>query len=338
AFMSMFQIITQEGWTDVVVEILRTTNESMVPFVAIYFVGYHLFVTLIVLSLFVAVILDNLEMDEELKKVKQLKAREETTMRTTLPWRLRIFEKFPTRPQMVELRRVSSEFPLPKVRQSFTRQFADADEFTIITYNQEGDDRPKLLFRNAVHLRASRNTIKLRQIGHLSSKWTVATLIEESNRNRALLSDSTQFIPQLGRSGTRMGANASFTRLRNRSINPSMKLKAIYEHLKENGDVRPADSAPKNDLKQGEIDIKALQQKRQHAELTRQEHGIASKRKFVKTIHFSTVHYLQSVVIHVYGVFVRKLSMQNIFPIKSIRSLEKKFNVDINNSILWLAS
>lgn len=57
-------------------------------------------------------------------------------MRTTLPWRLRIFEKFPTRPQMVELRRVSSEFPLPKVRQSFTRQFAETDAFTIITYNQ----------------------------------------------------------------------------------------------------------------------------------------------------------------------------------------------------------
>lgn len=47
AFMSMFQIITQEGWTDVVVEILRSTNESMVPFVTIYFVGYHLFVTLV---------------------------------------------------------------------------------------------------------------------------------------------------------------------------------------------------------------------------------------------------------------------------------------------------
>lgn len=48
--MSMFQIITQEGWTDVVVEILRTANESMVPFVAIYFVGYHLFVTLVSVS------------------------------------------------------------------------------------------------------------------------------------------------------------------------------------------------------------------------------------------------------------------------------------------------
>ena len=43
----MFQIITQEGWTDLVVEILRTTNESMVILVAGYFVGYHLLVTLV---------------------------------------------------------------------------------------------------------------------------------------------------------------------------------------------------------------------------------------------------------------------------------------------------
>lgn len=38
---------TQEGWTEVAVEILRTVNEPMVPLVAIYFVGYHLFVTLV---------------------------------------------------------------------------------------------------------------------------------------------------------------------------------------------------------------------------------------------------------------------------------------------------
>ena len=79
----------------------------------------------IVLSLFVAVILDNLEMDEELKKVKQLKAREATTsMRSTLPWRLRVFEKFPTRPQMIRMKRVESDYPLPKIRSSFTHQFA----------------------------------------------------------------------------------------------------------------------------------------------------------------------------------------------------------------------
>lgn len=46
--MSMFQIITQEGWTDVVIEILRACNEQAVPFVAIYFVAYHLLVTLVI--------------------------------------------------------------------------------------------------------------------------------------------------------------------------------------------------------------------------------------------------------------------------------------------------
>ena len=40
--------------------------------VELYFILYHLFVTLIVMSLFVAVILDNLELDEEAKKVNQL--------------------------------------------------------------------------------------------------------------------------------------------------------------------------------------------------------------------------------------------------------------------------
>lgn len=48
-------------------------------------------------------------------------------MRTTLPWRLRIFEKFPTRPQMVELRKVNSDFPMPRLRDSFTRQFFDSE-------------------------------------------------------------------------------------------------------------------------------------------------------------------------------------------------------------------
>lgn len=96
----MFQIITQEGWTDFVVEVLRATDDRVVPFAAIYFVAYHLFATLvspylplsqamisiqILLSLFVAVILDNLEMEEELKRVKQLKAREAVSPPPTIP-------------------------------------------------------------------------------------------------------------------------------------------------------------------------------------------------------------------------------------------------------------
>ncbi|CAJ0584337.1 unnamed protein product, partial [Mesorhabditis spiculigera] len=178
AFMSMFQIITQEGWTDFVVEVLRATPDGVVPFVAIYFVAYHLFVTLIVLSLFVAVILDNLEMDEELKRVKQLKAREATTeMRSTLPWRLRVFEKFPTRPQMVRMKKVDSEFPMPKVRDSFTHQFSiehaepESPDMEV--------DMTKCVFRLAASRRKNyRTQPHVRHIGSNSMKASIANLLE----------------------------------------------------------------------------------------------------------------------------------------------------------------
>lgn len=63
----------------------------------------------------------------------------------------------------------------------------------------------------------------------------------------------------------------TFRRHRQRGLNGgnSLKTKTIYDHLKENGDVRLSDSAQKDNLKQGEIDIKALQQKRAQAEFTR---------------------------------------------------------------------
>lgn len=70
----------------------------------------------IVLSLFVAVILDNLELDEDFKKLKQMKAREQSAgIQETLPLRLRVFEKFPDRPTMARLHKVPSDFSLPKV-------------------------------------------------------------------------------------------------------------------------------------------------------------------------------------------------------------------------------
>ena len=96
-FFSMFQILIQEAWPEVMSKTLKqvqnkvkryvnqqiiinwftvyffTVNPSMPFVVAVYFIVYHLFVTLIVMSLFVAVILDNLELDEEAKKIKQLK-------------------------------------------------------------------------------------------------------------------------------------------------------------------------------------------------------------------------------------------------------------------------
>mgnify|MGYP000987422047 CR=1 FL=1 len=68
------------------------------------------------LSLFVAVILDNLELDEDVKKLKQLKFREQSAeIKETLPFRLRVFEKFPDSPKMASIHKLPSEYNLPKV-------------------------------------------------------------------------------------------------------------------------------------------------------------------------------------------------------------------------------
>ncbi|KAK2503404.1 hypothetical protein MC885_021741 [Smutsia gigantea] len=129
AFMSMFQILTQEGWVDVMDQTLNAVGHMWAPVVAIYFILYHLFATLILLSLFVAVILDNLELDEDLKKLKQLKQSEANAdTKEKLPLRLRIFEKFPNRPQMVKISKLPSDFTVPKIRESFMKQFIDRQQ------------------------------------------------------------------------------------------------------------------------------------------------------------------------------------------------------------------
>lgn len=47
AFMSMFQILTQEAWVEVMDETMLRTSTTIVPVVAVYFILYHLFVTLV---------------------------------------------------------------------------------------------------------------------------------------------------------------------------------------------------------------------------------------------------------------------------------------------------
>jgi len=45
--MSMFQIQTQKGWIDVMHITMWETGEKIAPLVAIYFIFYHLFTTLV---------------------------------------------------------------------------------------------------------------------------------------------------------------------------------------------------------------------------------------------------------------------------------------------------
>lgn len=49
--MSMFQILTQEGWVDVMDQTLNAVGHMWAPVVAIYFILYHLFATLVSFAL-----------------------------------------------------------------------------------------------------------------------------------------------------------------------------------------------------------------------------------------------------------------------------------------------
>ena len=48
---------------------------------------------------------------------------ESSDIKEDLPMRLKIFEKFPDRPLMTKLSKIPSDFPTPKVRDSFVTKF-----------------------------------------------------------------------------------------------------------------------------------------------------------------------------------------------------------------------
>ncbi|XP_032668813.1 sodium leak channel non-selective protein-like [Odontomachus brunneus] len=282
AFMSMFQILTQEAWVDVMDETMLRTHETMAPFVAVYFILYHLFVTLIVLSLFVAVILDNLELDEDIKKLKQLKFREQSAeIKESLPFRLRIFEKFPDSPQMTCLHKVPSDFNLPKVRESFMRQFVleveDEENEGAKRTNETFDS--KMLYRKQRPVKILNNPPKVRSVVTNLKKAAVIYIINDSNNQRLLLGDSAM-IPVPGKGLLKpQGTVSSAKQLRidqkksiRRSVRSgSIKLKQTYEHLMENGDIGGINRVSSSRSRPHDLDIKLLQAKRQQAEMRRNQ-------------------------------------------------------------------
>ncbi|XP_026812191.1 sodium leak channel non-selective protein [Rhopalosiphum maidis] len=287
AFMSMFQILTQEAWVDVMDETMLRTPKTLVPLVAVYFILYHLFVTLIVLSLFVAVILDNLELDEELKKLKQLRFREQSAeIKETLPFRLRIFEKFPDRPKMTSIHKQPSDFNLPKVRESFMRQFVfdKSDEETSSDNINKASEvvKPPLITRKQHPMRLLSNPPKVRTVTPEIRKSIISNIINDSNNQRLLLGDSTFLPPNSSNKGglhaqgtvnnmqhTRMDHKKS---MRHSIRRGSMKLKQTYEHLMENGDIGGMNRlATATRARPHDLDIKLLQAKRQQAEMRRNQ-------------------------------------------------------------------
>ena len=229
SLQSMFQIITQEGWVEILDDLMHSAGNVVVSFlVAVFILAYHVFASLIIMSVFVGVILDNLELDEEVKIMKQKKIGGESKESTQkLPLRLRVYERFRDDPRLVKMSRIktTSEFLTPKIRDSFMKKFVDhssVDAWANDDVTKKIGDSPQLgTRRSAFRFKLLNSPIS--QVDKLSKfvrkQSTITALINESNRRRtyALLSP-TEISPRSNAPGnkpTSVSRSAS-RRVRNR--------------------------------------------------------------------------------------------------------------------------
>ena len=130
ALQAMFQVLMQEAWNEMLHETLQTLTDrqkNLQWIIYPYFVLFHSLAAVILLSVFVALILDNLELDEELKLVKQRKMGElGSDTQTNLPARLKVFERFPANPKIIRGENIDGS--LPKIRESFMRKYLHDDD------------------------------------------------------------------------------------------------------------------------------------------------------------------------------------------------------------------
>ncbi|CAO3675097.1 unnamed protein product [Umbelopsis ramanniana] len=74
AFLSLFDLFTSENWTDVLYNSMESQYEASAIYAALFMVALYCFSHYIILNLFVAVILENFELDEDKIRVAQIKS------------------------------------------------------------------------------------------------------------------------------------------------------------------------------------------------------------------------------------------------------------------------
>ena len=111
-----------EGWSDLSSEAMCHRDHTW-WIVNLYFILIHLFVSFILVNFFTAVILDNLDYDEETKKEK-LEKELNTRKITKVPWHLKVFKlSGPNRIQFPKMSAIS-------LTEAEVRNFYDAVENT----------------------------------------------------------------------------------------------------------------------------------------------------------------------------------------------------------------
>lgn len=133
-------------------------------FINIYFIMLHLLASLILLNFFVAVILDNLDYDEEVKKKKLEEAEKNTEKVQTIPYHLRIFELCGPK-----------KIPVPKLSSADAPNLTEADVRNFYNIGEAGDfptgfvsEQPPILPAEVT----SRRTSELSQLDLLTGDST----------------------------------------------------------------------------------------------------------------------------------------------------------------------
>ncbi|CEP10750.1 hypothetical protein [Parasitella parasitica] len=73
AFLALFQIMTGENWTDILYDAMHSQEKASVSYAAIYMIFLYFSVHYMVLNLFIAVIMENFDLDEDEIKQIQIK-------------------------------------------------------------------------------------------------------------------------------------------------------------------------------------------------------------------------------------------------------------------------
>ncbi|XP_061184365.1 sodium leak channel NALCN-like isoform X1 [Saccostrea echinata] len=275
AFMSMFQILTQEGWIEVMDGAIEETETGgfFFPLIcAIYFILYHQFVTVIVISSFVAVILDNLELDEDIKKLKQLKAREQVTeSQQKLPMRLRVFTKFPNHPQMVYLYKIPGDFSLSQIRESVMRQFSTPEVNLTVDIQEISEESTTLVKFSPVKL-VRQDVSGSKSGGAMEKRSGITLIVRDSAQQKMQVCGSTQLVPSGPKSLLSQQYQLRMDRRSMRGSRPgSLKTRST---AKENGDIHlgKINSSILNRTRTpDDYDIKVWQQRKQQAEIKRSQ-------------------------------------------------------------------
>ncbi|CAF3038249.1 unnamed protein product [Rotaria sp. Silwood2] len=241
AFMSMFRIAMNDGWTEVMYLAMDEIYEFGIFFLcqtALFFIFFHLLTS-------------------------SLKSREASAeIQQKLPWRLRVFEHFPEHPQMFQLSCLPDEFMIPKVRDSFMRQFLNQDhiysytpEFSMNMYNKR--HTMKIL-----HLPDCRST------GETMKRSAVTNIIKNTNNQRLLSGDANQVhIASISDHTLSVCVQENNIQLdRKNSMHRSGYPPKSVHIICENSDVGTLNGGNQDDY-----DIKIFQYRKQQAELKRNQ-------------------------------------------------------------------